>query len=136
MTSRFFTLLALPLLAIGLTACGDLVGSKAMPDEMAVVEGPPLVVPPHFDLRPPEEAAAEKQKAEADASAKQAEKILAGQSTQPAAAAPVPADDAWLVKQAGGDSADPTIRQQLQQENPTPQPAEKKKKGFFGRLFD
>ena len=62
MTTLFFSR-PLPLLAIGMAAfalsgcawLGDAVGSgKHPPDEFAVVNKRPLVVPPDFKLRPPE----------------------------------------------------------------------------------
>src|ERR1700743_813652 len=41
-----------------LTACGStkLMSDKAPPDEPQVIDGPGLVLPPDFDLRPPREA--------------------------------------------------------------------------------
>ncbi len=111
------------LTAFALAGCGGLVGNNRMPDEMAVVAGPPLTVPPHFELRPP----SEQKQSEADVlrskdSSAQAQKILTGSATKHASGA-----DTWLVKQAGTDKADPAIRDVLDDEA---KPAEDD--GFLG----
>lgn len=121
---------AATLLALGLAGCGGnspLIGSKALPDEMAVVAGPPLTLPPNFELRPPVEqkqSVAEALRAQ-DASVK-AETILVGE----APAKPQGTVDPWLAEQAGVKKADPNIRQKLDAENAPPK--EEKDKGFLG----
>lgn len=92
-----------------LTGCGQLVGSNSMPDEMAVVSGPPLTIPPNFELRPPAEGRASKADAirQADSSG-EARSILMGEDGGKSAQG---AD--WLLEQAGADAADPNIRREL-----------------------
>ncbi|MFZ2620739.1 MAG: hypothetical protein WAX89_07700 [Alphaproteobacteria bacterium] len=83
--------------AASLAACGggksSLLGSKTAPDETYVVDGPSLVLPPNFSLRPP-------------ADGKMVEQTLQ---------APVAADpnDAWLLKNAG--AVDKDIRKKLEE---------------------
>jgi len=127
-TYKKYSIFALALLLYG---CGGgnapLVGNKRLPDEMAVVAGPPLTLPPNFELRPPQQqkqSVAEALRAE-DASNK-AKAILVG-DTAPKAAGQV---DPWLAEQAGTQKADPNIRQVLDAENAPPAP--KKDKGFLG----
>lgn len=107
------------------TACGDtrLLGSRAIPDEMSVVEGPPLSLPPHFNLRPPR-AGEEVRVLDGGATAQQ---ILTG---TPAAASDGTVNEPnWLLQQAGADKADPAIREQLAAEQ-TAEP----EKGFWSRF--
>jgi hypothetical protein len=80
-----------------LAACGDtsLLGSSHPPDETAVIDAPPLTLPPDYELRPPRDGS-------------RSEDVL--RQYQPEAATP---EDAWLVKEAG--RIDPNIRQQLEQ---------------------
>lgn len=118
------------LLALSVTACGGtapLIGSRSLPDEMAVVAGPPLTLPPSFELRPPQEQ--KQSRAEAlrsqDASSR-AKTILVGET----AAAPKGDVDPWLAEQANVKKADPNIREKLNAENNPV--AEEKDNGFLG----
>lgn len=128
MAYKKYSFLALALLLCG---CGStnapLVGNKRLPDEMAVVAGPPLTLPPNFELRPPQQqkqSIAEALRAE-DASNK-ARTILVGDVNTKAKGEV----DPWLAEQAGTRKADPNIRQMLDAENAPPAP--EKDKGFLG----
>lgn len=108
-----------------MAACGDtrMLGEKAVPDEMSVVEGPPLSLPPNFNLRPPRKG--------------EQARILDGGSTaqQILTGSPAAAEDGsvkepnWLLEQAGADKADPTVREKLEAENRV-----MKKQGFWEKL--
>lgn len=108
-----------------MAACGDtkLLGDRAIPDEMMVVEGPPLSLPPNFNLRPPRKGEA----APVLDGGNTAQKILTG---TPAAAADGTAETPeWLLKKAGAEKADPAIRETLEAEHKT-----EPKQGFWNRL--
>lgn len=93
-----------------LTGCGQLVSGGGMPDEMAVVSGPPLTLPPNFELRPPAEQKASKAEAlRARDSGAEAQQILMGESGGKTAKG-----SSWLLEQSGADQADPNIRQDLE----------------------
>lgn len=92
-----------------LSGCGSLASSGQAPDELAVISGPSLTVPPNFELRPPQEA----QLSQADAlrnqdASKDAKKILLGAEESVAKS-----KDVWLLQKAKADKADPLIRQIL-----------------------
>jgi hypothetical protein len=98
-----------------LTACGStkLIGNKAPPDETQVIDGPGLVLPPDFDLRPPREATDYESVLRQQKNA-EAQGLITGVSGSVAgvSGSNVPADDQWLLKQAGG-TAQPGIRDKL-----------------------
>jgi hypothetical protein len=117
--SRLTALSVIAILSVGLAACDsarETLGlNKRAPDEFAVVPRAPLVLPPNYDLRPPEPGAPRPQEVTPAQAARQA---LTG--TAPAAA-PVangidPLDQAVLAR-TGGDRADPSIRATIAQEN-------------------
>jgi hypothetical protein len=104
---------------VSLAACSgvreDLGLGRAPPDEFAVVDRPPLSMPPDFDLRPPRPGAARPQ--DVDMS-EQADKALfppASTSAAVHAAGTSDAEKALLV-QTGGDKADPNIRDTVNKE--------------------
>ncbi|MBI1363183.1 MAG: DUF3035 domain-containing protein [Proteobacteria bacterium] len=125
-------LLVLAATTVLLAACGStpLLSSHTAPDEMAVVEGPSLALPPDFELRPPSgtsKTATPIKDEPIDARAilnKDAQGVSATVAKPDAA-------DSWLIKAAGGDKADPDIREKLTEK---PKEEEKKEKGFFSRL--
>jgi len=102
--------------------------NKRSPDEFAVVSRAPLIVPPDFELRPPRPGEARPQ---VGTTGDQARATLLGQASAPAATAPAsPASTARpaasppesagqqaLLRQAGGGTADPDIRQRIAEEN-------------------
>lgn len=119
------------LVALMLVGCGGtapLVGSRRLPDEMAVVAGPPLTLPPSFELRPPKEQS----QSRADAlrnqdTSMQAKTILMGE----AAATSKGEVDPWIAEQANVKKADPNIREKLNAEN-APASEDDKDNGFLG----
>lgn len=126
------TLMA-PLAALLLTACGAadaLIAKRSAPDEMAVVDGPKLSLPPNFELRPPKDkyqAQAEK-RAERDERVK---KLLIGTKKT---TSDVETTDEWLVKKAGGEKRDPNIRKKLQGDDVFE--LKEADKGFWGKQKD
>lgn len=128
-STNFVKLASLGVVAL-LAACGGstpLVGSKSLPDEMAVVAGPPLTLPPNFDLRPPQEQQQSRAEAlRAQDSSVRAKTILVGETS----AADTGDVDPWIAEQANVKKADPNIREKLDAEN-APAP-EKEDDGFLG----
>lgn len=98
---------------VALTACSsikdDLGLTKNAPDEFAVVTKAPLVMPPDYQLRPPQPGAPAAREASASDQARQA---LLGTSAAPT----TPAQDDLLAK-AGANQADPDIRAKVAGEN-------------------
>ena len=124
----------LPVLIVSLmlSACGStnvLVASRATPDELRVIDAPPLTLPPNFDLRPPR--AGEKGKLTVREHTQKAEQIVL-KSTNSESTPAQKAD--WLVQKAGGDSRDPDIRLKLDVEAEVDS-VEEAKKGWLGSLF-
>lgn len=120
--------------AATLVGCAEtpLFSGKKAPDELAVIEGPPLFLPPHFDVRPPSELKARPHE-EVNTQAK-AQEIITG---QPVDSAVIPANNDWLVKRAGGDARDVSIRTRLESEEQakTAIKKEEENQGFFNRMF-
>jgi hypothetical protein len=109
-------LAVLPLLA-ALAACAgdrtlaDRLGmGRNVPDEFQVVERAPLVVPPDYNLRPPEPGAPRPQEG---TTSERAERALTGRP--PAEGDATPGTRSLLV-QAGADRADPDIRRTIAEE--------------------
>jgi hypothetical protein len=110
----------LTLTAIGLAGCGggtvaeNLGMGKRAPDEFQVVRRAPLVLPPDYNLRPPQPGAAPSQQQDTSA---QARAILTGEQPR-AAAAPTAqsAGEQALVEQSRV-RAEPNIREILVAEN-------------------
>lgn len=100
--------------ALLLIGCGSNVKEtlgleRSAPDEFAVVERAPLVVPPNFNLVPPQPGAPRPQDETADASAKNL--VLGSQSSAPKSAGS--AAEQNFLKQAGAAQVNPNIRQQV-----------------------
>lgn len=129
-----FCTLALVAVATTLVGCADtpLLSGKKAPDELSVIEGPALYLPPSFDLRPPSEMEARPHET-ANTQGK-AEELITG---KPITTTVVPANNDWLVKRAGGDARDENIRARLEAEEKAKTEVKKQEenKGFFGRLF-
>ncbi len=98
-----------------LTACGGVAESLGLgrnpPDEFAVVDRPPLSLPPEFELRPPRPGMARPQ---AVSMQNKAEATLFGQC---APAAPESDVEKELLTQAGADKANPEIRALIDNES-------------------
>ena len=129
-----FRTLALVAVATALVGCADtpLLSGKKAPDELSVIEGPPLYLPPSFDVRPPSELTARPH--EDTNTQGKAQEIISG---KPATVAPAAANNDWLVKRAGGDARDAEIRARLEAEEKAKTEVKKQEenKGFFGRIW-
>lgn len=107
--------LVMILSAVALAGCGSGVKKtlgleRSAPDEFAVVERAPLVVPPNFNLVPPDPGAPRPQENHVSDTAKGL--VLGSQSSAPKAANGSAAETS-LLKQAGAAQSDPNIRKQL-----------------------
>lgn len=124
----------IPLLAVTLGACDTLreqVGlTKQSPDEFQVVTKAPLVIPPDFNLRPPQPGATGPGDAQPRANAQAA--LLGQQSSRAAAPAQSSAGESALLSASGANRADPNIRQVLAQEAT---PFAERDRGFVDRIL-
>ncbi len=115
MTS-YRSLFALGIAALVLAACGDVKQDlglgRSVPDEFAVVDRPPLSMPPDFSLRPPTPGAPRPQ--EVDLTQHASETLFAGASSS-SGSAPSDAEKA-LLTQTGADKVDPGIRTTINRE--------------------
>lgn len=110
---RQTTLLLLPLLLIGCSETKDMLGlGRVTPDEFAVVDRAPLVLPPDFNLRPPQPGAARPQE---QTPTKQAEAALFDSAAAPSTA--LSSLDQKMLQQAGAAQAEPNIRKTLDRES-------------------
>jgi len=107
-----------------LAGCGQVksalgVGTKKSPDEMQVLARPPLVMPPDFNLRPPEPGAPETRE---EPVRDQAARILTGNAGRErndlSRSDNLSQGEQAFLQKAGADRADPEIRQVLAEENP------------------
>ncbi len=110
---RFSFLLIAP--ALLMTACGTDVKKtlgleRSAPDEFAVIERAPLVVPPNFDLMPPTPGALRPQETTTTAAAK--DLMLGSQSSAPKPVTGSVAEQSLLQK-AGVSQNNPNIRTEL-----------------------
>ncbi len=115
-------LLILPLALFALAACGevreDLGLGRSVPDEFAVVDRPPLSMPPDFGLRPPKPGAPRPQ--DIDQTQRASEVLFAGTGDQPIT--PVKTDatpsdaEKNLIEATGAEKADPNIRSTVDRE--------------------
>lgn len=104
------------------------------PDEYKVISNPPLSIPPDFSLRPPLAATAVAAKGMSGGIS--AKEILVGEDNSTVIdASPVTAGEQRLLGKAGALSVDPSIREELAQDNMPPAPKPKKKEGFFRSLW-
>lgn len=110
------------LLAGLLAGCSSapLIGSRQAPDDFAVVEAPPLSLPPSFTLRPPVGHSTNLAEPQVATPAPQAaQQILTGTAPAAGTAAATsathvePSQDVWLLDKAGAQNIDPDIRSEL-----------------------
>ncbi len=111
---KYLSLFALLLI----TACGDstpLFSGSSAPDATAVMDAPPLTIPPDLTLRPPQQGgAADDTPTRAPASVEQnVEDVLFGQDAGASATQTPPAagNDGWILEQTG--RGDANIRDEL-----------------------
>ncbi len=121
-SSRSVLALSLGFVALALAGCGGVRESlglgRTAPDEFAVVDHPPLAMPPDFTLRPPEPGAPRPQ--ETDTSQRANDIVFGGDrvtetggvSGNEGASEAADQSDAEkaLLEQAGADKANPDIR--------------------------
>lgn len=115
-TRRFRPVALLALLALGGCSGADAANALGIgrnpPDEFAVVDRPPLSMPPDFALRPPQPGAARPQEVSMPA---RAQETLFG-ANAPAAKAEESDGEKALLKEAGAAKAEPGIRQLIDRE--------------------
>jgi hypothetical protein len=134
MRKHFLILAGIAVVAAG---CGEtkLIGTRQLPDETKVVDGPSLALPPDFDLRPPSKAEDYEAVLRAQKTV-EARNVITGVSgtTNTVGAVPTPAvgEPNWLVQQAGTAQGD--IREQLEREAAQAQ-EEEKKDTFWNRIM-
>ena len=113
-------IVALVALLPALAACSglsDALGlNKKSPDEFAVVKRAPLVLPPNYNLRPPAPGTPRPQELQPTQAAQAA--VLATAGSEPSAIDPEKhsAGEAALIRSAGAENVDPTIREQIERE--------------------
>lgn len=97
--------------------------TRTAPDEFAVIKRAPLEMPPDYSLRPPRPGTARPQETATDEQAKTA--IFGGSKPQTTyKTAPTSAEAAFLEK-AGGNYAQPNIRETVDRETAILEPNEK-----------
>jgi hypothetical protein len=114
---RSFFVLALACAA--LAACGsvreDLGLGRSPPDEFAVIDRPPLAMPPDFGLRPPSPGAPRPQAVDPGVHASDALFGAAGKATPDDSK--LSAAEKALLQQTGADKASPSIRTVINNES-------------------
>lgn len=113
------SLLVLTAVAVSLTACGslreDLGLGRSPPDEFAVIDRPPLSMPPDFGLRPPVPGAPRPQEVDPSVHANDA---LFGKGEKPIDTTSNLSDaEKALIEQTGADKANPDIRATINNES-------------------
>ncbi|MFA5041817.1 MAG: DUF3035 domain-containing protein [Bdellovibrionales bacterium] len=112
--SRSYVLLGIAMLL--LAACGELRQDLGLgrnpPDEFAVVDRPPLSMPPDYGLRPPRPGAARPQVVDTDQQAKTA---LFGETAPQGKE--LSATEKALLENSGASKADPNIREIVDRES-------------------
>ncbi len=108
-----FSFLVLTLALAGCSGAAETLGlGRNAPDEFAVVERPPLSMPPEFALRPPQPGAARPQEVSVQSNAE--ESLFGGK-------APLAASESEgeknLLAAAGADKAEPSIRAIIDRES-------------------
>lgn len=113
--SRFWVI-GLSLLALsGCSGATETLGlGRNAPDEFAVVDHPPLSLPPDYALRPPQPGAARPQ---AVSMPDRANKVLFGENARTTATAEQTDAEKGLLAAAGADKAQSNIRQVIDQES-------------------
>ena len=91
-------------------------GDDANPEEFATAKGPPLSVPPEFNLRPPSSGGGTKGEAAAAVAKKRLFNIPGAQAAEPAVGAGATPGEQAFLRQAGSASIDPNIRQVVDEE--------------------
>ncbi len=115
----------LALSALALVGCSGLRHTlgidKQPPDEFAVVESPPLVMPPDFSLRPPASPSQKPADTPVEEQARETIFRLSGNSVQPVSngesgPAGMSSGENAFLNAAGAGNSSPSIRDQIDQE--------------------
>ena len=111
---------ALALVLLSLAACGDVKESLGLgrnpPDEFAVVDRPPLSMPPDFGLRPPQPGAPRPQ--EVDLTQRANQVLFNPDGSEKTGAIGEPSDtEKALLQEAGADKAPSDIRDTINRES-------------------
>lgn len=110
---RLSVLCLMPLLLIGCSETKDMLGlGRVTPDEFMVVDRAPLVLPPDYNLRPPQPGAARPQE---QTPTKQAEATLFDSAL--ASNSALSTLDQKMLQQAGAAQAEPNIRKTIDRES-------------------
>ena len=105
---KYLTLLGAMLALAGCSNPAETLGlGRNPPDEFAVVERPPLSLPPDFELKPPRPGAPRPQEISTDNRASQ---VLFGSDAQGVASAAATDAEKALLTAAGAEKAAPNIR--------------------------
>lgn len=134
---RIFCVVALSAGSVALAACDtirDEAGlTKQSPDEFAVTTKAPLIIPPDFNLRPPSPGAAPLNQTDPTSSA---ELAMFNNADPATVAAQMPGNystsEKMLLANAKAQTADPTVRAQLQSDERNMQGADS---SFTDRLL-
>lgn len=109
-----YAVLAITLLLTGCSSLADDLGiGRNSPDEFAVVDRPPLSLPPDFTLKPPQPGAPRPQEIKAT---QRAEQIILGENTIKADSSASESEQA-LLQLAGADKSMPNIRNTIDRES-------------------
>lgn len=105
-------------LSLGLTGCSNakkqLGLERSAPDEFSVVKRAPLAMPPNYILRPPSPGAPRPQEQSTNEQARK--KVFGATSTQSKLTISNGVAENTLLQNAGGQYADPDIRQKIDSE--------------------
>ena len=133
-----FVMAITPVMLAGCSGAKETLGlTRSSPDEFAVVRRAPLALPPSYGLRPPAPGAPRPQEQSTNEQARQTvfgeDATLAEQGTTSQATN----SEALLLQRAGGDHADPAIRNKVDAEtrelSTRNQPVVKKLLGSIGK---
>lgn len=89
---------------------------KKSPDEFTVVKRAPLVLPPNYNLRPPQPGAPRPQELQPAESARAALVASAGGGTRRQASQPYSQGESAILRAANADAAEPNIREIIERE--------------------
>jgi hypothetical protein len=116
---RIASTLACIFVFLALSACSELRQDLGLgrnpPDEFAVVDQPPLSMPPDFDLRPPQPGAPRPQGV--DMKQRASEILFGGVGEKTVDTAELSAVEKSLLEKSGGDKANPDIKQVVERES-------------------
>lgn len=105
----------IPFMLVGCSSAKDQLGlTRSAPDEFAVVKRAPLALPPSYGLRPPAPGAPRPQEQSTNQQARQT--VFGEDAPAMQEATTASSSEALLLQKAGGNNADPTIRDKVDAE--------------------